>query len=208
MKRRRLDSDDDDDEYQPVASSLPLLQYAVESPFPNDELTLPEDSDSHSTASERSLGTSSNTEKRTTTTAEMGDGAKEENCSGAPSSRNGCTTPEPSTNLAVSDRGTFLPEDRDIPEAYKGLLSPELLNVYFVSLEQLRSQHAVDDKVLAQYTRLNGDAGKSPKLLSALSPVAASLVPAKPPSLYRNKYGIEPGWRWDGVVRGRGATPS
>jgi hypothetical protein len=196
-KRRRLDSDDDDDEYAHPHRTSPLMQYAVTSALPTDELVAMEYADAEVISDHRSDATSRSCEelRHTPLEGERDAPAKEDfrpaASTGMPSAAAPTvTTPFPSSSVPVVASGVF-EDDEDVPSEYKGLFSTTMLTVFLVSLDYISKQKTCTDKLLAQYQPAQLAEGGT--VLNALSPKS-----------YHNIYGIKPGIRWDGVVRGRG----
>lgn len=191
VKRRRLDSDDDDGEYAQPHRSSPLLQYAVTAALPTDELPLMGYLDEELAVEDRTrvqaVGGNSSTEKEifeargaTIVTGDAAAAAAEAELH----TSTDATAPTPSTAPAIFD------EDEDVPAEYKGLFSTELLNVLLVPLDSICKQKTMTDKLLTQYL---------PPAPARVGTQLTSNVKS-----YHNVYGIAPGFRWDGVVRGRG----
>ncbi|KPA79415.1 hypothetical protein ABB37_05260 [Leptomonas pyrrhocoris] len=186
-KRRRLDSDDDDDEFAQPRRTSPLLQYAVTAALPTDEVPLTgyadlDTAESDGTAERRvhngvPHGASSEGSHLAAAVEDGGEGAD--------------TRTMGTAGAAVSPgMPVVFDEDDDIPAEYRGLLSTELMNVFLVPFEYICKQKMTTDKLLAQYlpprSADGGHHGTSDD------------------KTYHNAYGIAPGFRWDGVVRGRG----
>lgn len=114
----------------------------------------------------------------------------EERENGAP---NAATSPVSSpTQQSALSLSSYHPEDRDIPPEWRRLFSDSLLRVYYTPLSYIAVQRAMDDKLLAQYLPYDVETVQS--VLSGKT---------DEPQQYRNPFGIRPGRRWDGVVRGR-----
>ncbi|GET89114.1 hypothetical protein, conserved [Leishmania tarentolae] len=177
-KRQRLDSEDDEDEYLAPRLRSPLLQHAVSTRLPTDEMPILDDGEGDRDVPD--LFTSS-TVPAPETYIEAGAPADvvrtiEDATAAGPLS----TADAPKPNL-------FFEEDQDVPAEYNGLLSSELLKLLFVPLDYICKQRSCTDKLLSQY-----------------APVAAGSHSTAERGAYDNVYGIAPGFRWDGVVRGRG----
>ncbi|KAG5502752.1 hypothetical protein JKF63_04519 [Porcisia hertigi] len=176
-KRRRFDSDDDEDEYVAVNPNSGLLQYAISAHFPTDEMPAVEDREGEDGVVDTLV---SSTATAPAIHAEADKPAEVERTTAA--------------KVAAGQRGAanllktplLFDEDRDVPAEYNGLLSAQLMNVLFVPLAHICEQRSCTDKLLAQY-----------------APSEASNASSNNKS-YHNVYGIAPGFRWDGVVRGRG----
>ncbi|KPI89276.1 hypothetical protein ABL78_1609 [Leptomonas seymouri] len=185
-KRRRLDSDDDDDDYAQPRRNSPLLHYAITTALPTDEVPLlgyagHEVSDDDREPPPRG---SSGAPKRVLSDA-----------GGVPAAGDGdaavAVLTKGETTVAVSSGfSAVFDEDEDIPAEYKGLFSTELMNVLLVPFDYICKQKALTDKLLAQYLPPQATAEGTESKSDA--------------KVYRNAYGITPGFRWDGVVRGRG----
>ncbi|CAJ1026240.1 Pre-mRNA-splicing factor of RES complex, putative [Leishmania lindenbergi] len=178
VKRRRFDSDDDEDEYVAGASNSPLLQHAVSTPFPTDEMPSLDDGEGEGDAVDTLLSI------RVTVPSTHLE-------ADSPTSLVKTTADGPALGqpIAAASRKPHLPleEDEDIPAEYKGLISAELLRALFVPLDYICKQRRCTDVLLSQY---------------APAVVASSSTPGR--KLHHKAYGIAPGFRWDGVVRGRG----
>nr|CCC94642.1 conserved hypothetical protein [Trypanosoma congolense IL3000] len=176
MKRRRYDSDSDEDDHKHVEE--PLLRYACASG--NEVL--------------RAMGLSAEEAVSDEGTSVDGDS----HAIGAEQASHSNQEQEPHRGVLDSCyritpaemRSAALEKDRDVPEYLKGLLSEELLQVYCTTVRYTESKRSVDDKLLAQYLPYD-------KLK------VAPLVRVEE-RMWENSYGIKPGWRWDGVVRGVG----
>ncbi|KAG5476887.1 hypothetical protein LSCM1_05219 [Leishmania martiniquensis] len=177
-KRRRLDSEDDNDEYVVLPSNTPLLPHAASMRFPTDEILNLEEGAAEGDVVEAPVS------RRVTepvTLADAGDtGDVVQVAAEAPKSAHpsaaGCAKPH-----------AYLEEDADVPAEYRGLFSADLLNVLFAPLNHICAQRSCTDKLLAQY-----------------APATAPSNRTAGRHAYHNAYGILPGFRWDGVVRGRG----
>ncbi|CBZ27591.1 conserved hypothetical protein [Leishmania mexicana MHOM/GT/2001/U1103] len=177
-KRRRLDSEDDEDEYVAVRSTSPLLQHAACMRFPTDEIATLEDGEGASDVAET---LASSRVPAPATCLEADDPADlARSTADAPAAGHLSAADAPKPHL-------FFEEDKDAPAEYKRLLSAELLNVLFVPLDYICKQRSCTDKLLSQY-----------------APMATASHAAAERKSYHNAYGIAPGFRWDGVVRGRG----
>ncbi|CAD2217152.1 hypothetical protein ADEAN_000463000 [Angomonas deanei] len=125
MKRARLDSDDDDDEYD----TAPLSHYPVNDNISKDVmLEMGLESSSSSTASEAPPQTEGDVK------AEQPPQKEEE--------------PNPFTSKV-------LPEDRDFPPVWRTFLSERVLEIYACPIQYITSRRPVDDKLLAQYHPFN-----------------------------------------------------
>ncbi|CAG9575032.1 conserved hypothetical protein [Leishmania major strain Friedlin] len=177
-KRRRLDSEDDEDEYVAVRLSSPLLQHATSTRFPTDEVPTLEDGEGASDVAERLASSRAPAPATYVEADDPADVARSTAAVPAAEHLNAADAPKPHL---------FFEEDGDVPAEYEGLLSAELLNVLFVPLDYICKQRSCTDQLLSQY-----------------APTAAASHSAAERKSYHNTYGIAPGFRWDGVVRGRG----
>ncbi|KEG13414.1 hypothetical protein DQ04_01021150 [Trypanosoma grayi] len=99
--------------------------------------------------------------------------------------------PRLSPSVAVSQlQQMAFRADQDVPDHWKNLMSEDLLQVYYTTLSYAESKRSVDDKLLSQYVPY--DEERFPPLNSPGERV------------WVNAFGVESGWRWDGVVRGVG----
>ncbi|KAG5477148.1 hypothetical protein LSCM4_04365 [Leishmania orientalis] len=177
-KRRRLDSEDDEDEYAVPAANSPLLPHAVSMRFPTDEMPALEDGEVEGEEADAVVS------GRVTTPAAHVEADDPVDLVRATVD----VPPAGHPSAAVSPKPhAFVEEDEDVPAEYRCLFSAELLNVLFVPLDHICTQKSCTDKLLAQY-----------------APAMAASKSTSGRQSYHNAYGIAPGFRWDGVVRGRG----
>ncbi|RHW67744.1 Pre-mRNA-splicing factor of RES complex [Trypanosoma brucei equiperdum] len=183
MKRlRRFDSDSDDDDADGYVEE-PLLRYTRDD---KDEMLWAmglrtEEPDVESNGAGSSSGCGEIVEGFVT---DVCDGQMRESYQSASNVR--------PPAVAARRRHAALREDRDVPDHWKGLMSEELLQVYFTTLSYAESGHSLDDKLLAQYL---------PYSEERFRPVVRA-----DERIWENSYCIKPGWRWDGVVRGVSTT--
>lgn len=212
MKRRRLDSDEDEDEFisAAAAASAPLLPYAstVTGGLTEDMLLemgiapSPSASTTSSVANRRSRGSSRSSSvsaERGPTRAQDGNppvDLLQHRQQEKPSSKEG---EEDSHGLdALASRQ---PDDLDVPPHWYGLLSDALLTAYAVPLLYMEAQRPLDDKLLAQYLPFD-ETGVRPLRNGGSGGGAAALDDVEDLTAVQ-QFRIGPGWRWDGVVRGR-----
>lgn len=207
MKRRRLDSDDDDDEYV-GGSEAGLSMYPISSSH-NDVML------------DMGLASSDSSVRRDS--AERGDDIGSDVPAGngknvrvaaalAASERQRPARHKPTVQLSSQVR-----VDEDVPGELNGLLSDALLAAYCVPLQYACSRRAVDDKLLAQYTPSSGhkespaihycgaldDSDEDSEADESVIAKNSGIKDTAQRGRFRNVFGIPPGWRWDGVVRGR-----
>ncbi|CCW70850.1 unnamed protein product [Phytomonas sp. Hart1] len=203
MKRRRLDSEDDEDEYMSFAvqgEREQLEPFAATTGFHNVMHEMGLELSSSST-SIRSLEESNTNENERYPSQQP-----------KPLREDSFTSTSP-TEKGRSERVrcSQVEDDLDIPSEWIGLLSDTLLAVYYVPLTYIQGNRPMDDKLFAQYIPFNTSLAEVPPT-SVVGGANVEEVDPNPTSIsfanshYQNPYGIAPGWRWDGVIRGRKKT--
>lgn len=207
MKRRRLDSDDDSDEYL-EAVHAPLSRYAATD---GDRDVMREMGIESSSTSSEDSSRAGPVAAETSRTARV----VEPSAEGPPQSSRGKKVAGPSVLLSSQTRS-----DQDVPDELNGLLSDALLAVYQVPLVYLQSNRPVDDRLLAQYQPFSAVSATSRGVpysqavpgsaaddvgedMDGVDETDATGSGHTRRAVYKHPFGLSPGWRWDGVVRGR-----
>lgn len=129
-------------------------------------------------------------------------------CTAAHTETTTTATGEENAAPSSSTPSHFHPDDADVPHSWVTALNSctSLMNTYFVPLSYLVQGKATDDTLLAQYLPYKSHVTQNregDRNGDSTSGNHGSAAGAASPCHFDNPFGIRPGWRWDGVVRGR-----